>query len=180
MKAKSGTAVNTVAPTAPEEVFAADQAKPGEVAKAKAKQTKNQKGKYGSTKAKAYKPVKQQNQSQSSSTQSNAQSLNQSGANSSSSTSATTTSPSANMASGAGSGEAAQEEVTKTDWIEIEFVGEDGKPIPGEKYEITLPDGSIASGTLDSNGFARVDGFEPGKCKISFPNLDTEAWEPSK
>ena len=72
-----------------------------------------------------------------------------------------------------------EEEETKKSWIEVELVGEDDKPIPGEKYEITLPDDTVATGTLDDKGFARIDGIEPGDCKISFPNLDKEAWEPA-
>lgn len=63
-------------------------------------------------------------------------------------------------------------------WIEIELVGEDDKPIAGEAYEIVLPDQSVATGTLDHKGFARVEGFEPGTCKVSFPDLDQDAWEP--
>ncbi|HDP24291.1 MAG TPA: hypothetical protein ENN34_02500 [Deltaproteobacteria bacterium] len=65
----------------------------------------------------------------------------------------------------------------KTGWIEIELVGEDDKPIPGEKYRITLPDGCLAQGTLDEKGFARVEGFEPGTCTVSFPDIDQDAWE---
>lgn len=72
-----------------------------------------------------------------------------------------------------------QNDEEKTSWIEIELVGEDDEPIPGEKYRITLPDGSVAEGTLDEKGFARVEGFERGKCQISFPDLDKEAWEPA-
>lgn len=79
--------------------------------------------------------------------------------------------------SGSAGTEAGDQEKQLT-WIEIELVGEDDKPIPGEKYQITLPDGSVAEGTLDHNGFARVEGFERGDCKISFPELDFEAWEP--
>ena len=30
--------------------------------------------------------------------------------------------------------------------------------------------------TLDNKGFARVAGFEPGQCKVSFPTLDQDAW----
>lgn len=70
-----------------------------------------------------------------------------------------------------------QEEEHPPSWIEIELAGEDDKPIPGEKYRITLPDGTADEGTLDQNGWARVDGFKKGSCKISFPDLDEEAWE---
>ncbi len=64
-----------------------------------------------------------------------------------------------------------------TGWIEIELVGEDGGPIAGEKYRITLPDATVDEGTLDQNGCVRVEGFAPGNCKITFPDLDGEAWE---
>jgi type VI secretion system secreted protein VgrG len=67
-----------------------------------------------------------------------------------------------------------------TSWIEIELVDMEDEPVPGEAYEITLPDGqTVASGTLDEKGFARIDGIEPGTCKISFPKLDKDAWEPA-
>ena len=65
----------------------------------------------------------------------------------------------------------------KTGWIEIELVDENDQPISGERYEITTPDGSVASGTLDQNGFARVEGMDSGTCQVSFPNLDRDVWE---
>ena len=64
-----------------------------------------------------------------------------------------------------------------TTWIEIELVGEDNKGIPGELYKITLPDGKVQEGRLDSRGRARLEGMDPGKCKVEFPNLDKDAWE---
>jgi type VI secretion system secreted protein VgrG len=65
-------------------------------------------------------------------------------------------------------------------WIEIELVDEEGNPVPGERYEVTLPDGqTVARGTLDENGLARIEGIDPGQCKVTFPNLDQEAWEPA-
>ena len=70
-----------------------------------------------------------------------------------------------------------EEKEKKTSWIEIELVGEDDEGIPGVKYKITLPDGSVAEGTLDEKGRARVEGFEKGTCKVCFPDLDKEAWE---
>jgi len=63
-------------------------------------------------------------------------------------------------------------------WIEIELVDKDGNPVPGERYQIKLPDGSVAEGTLDDKGHARVDGVDPGNCEVTFPNLDQTVWEP--
>lgn len=73
--------------------------------------------------------------------------------------------------------ETEEEKATKTSWIEIEMIDMVDKPVAGEQYEIELPDGTVASGTLDNKGFARVDGIEPGTCKIRFPRLDRRAWE---
>jgi type VI secretion system secreted protein VgrG len=65
----------------------------------------------------------------------------------------------------------------KTSWVEIELRDEDGAPVAGEAYQITLPDGKVlATGTLDEKGFARVDGIDPGKCKVTFPNMDGRTW----
>jgi hypothetical protein len=71
-----------------------------------------------------------------------------------------------------------EEKQKKKSWIEIELVDEDNKPVPGEAYRITLPDGqTVAEGTLDEKGFARLDGIDSGSCKITFPELDKDAWE---
>ena len=70
-----------------------------------------------------------------------------------------------------------EEAEQKKSWIEIELVGEDDEPIPGVRYEIALPDDTVSSGTLDEKGSARVEGFEPGSCKVTFPELDQDAWE---
>jgi type VI secretion system secreted protein VgrG len=70
-----------------------------------------------------------------------------------------------------------EEAAEKKSWIEIEMVDEEDEPVPGEKYKITLPDNSVAEGTLDEKGFARVEGIEPGNCRITFPELDKDAWE---
>jgi type VI secretion system secreted protein VgrG len=130
MKPKSGKKVPSVKPAAPAVALDADDAVPGEIAKAKAKQRQEQAGKYGSTPSKPFKPA---------------------------------------------SAEDAEEQ--PLGWIEIEMIGEDGSPIAGERYEVKLPDGSVSTGTLDGNGLARIEGFEPGNCEISFPDLDQDAWE---
>jgi uncharacterized protein (DUF2345 family) len=83
---------------------------------------------------------------------------------------------------GSGSGSDSESKPFKPDedkksWIEIELVDEEDNPVPGERYRIETPDGKVAEGTLDHHGFARVDGIDPGTCKITFPRLDREAWE---
>jgi type VI secretion system secreted protein VgrG len=67
----------------------------------------------------------------------------------------------------------------KKSWIAIELMDTAGKPVPGEAYRVTLPDGStVAEGTLDEKGRARVDNIDPGTCKVTFPRLDKKAWKP--
>lgn len=65
---------------------------------------------------------------------------------------------------------------TQTTWIEIELVDNRGKPVPNEQYRLELPDGAIQEGYLDAQGLARVDGIDPGNCKISFPDIDAREW----
>ena len=74
----------------------------------------------------------------------------------------------------------APENQNKTSWIEIQLNDESGNPIAGEPYKITLADGTtVADGTLDDKGFARVDNIDPGTCQVTFPNLDKDAWGPA-
>jgi hypothetical protein len=70
-----------------------------------------------------------------------------------------------------------EDDEEKKSWIEIELLDEEDKPVPGERYRITLPDGkTVAEGTLDENGFARVEGIDSGQAKIEFPDLDESCW----
>ena len=72
----------------------------------------------------------------------------------------------------------AEENQDKKHWIEIKLVDEEGIPVAGEPYRITLPDGTtVADGTLDDKGWTRVENIDPGTCKVTFPNLDQDAWE---
>ena len=67
----------------------------------------------------------------------------------------------------------------KKSWIEIKLVDELNNPVRGERYRITLPDGStLAEGTTDGNGIAKVTNIDPGTCKITFPRLDESTWKP--
>ena len=63
-------------------------------------------------------------------------------------------------------------------WIQIELVGEDDEPIGGVRYQIELPGGKVRRGVLNDEGRARVDRIKNGgTCKVTFPDLDEEAWE---
>lgn len=58
------------------------------------------------------------------------------------------------------------------------MVGEDGKPICWEEYNITLPNGQLVRGYLDDRGMAKVENIpNPGTCTVTFPRLDEEAWK---
>jgi type VI secretion system secreted protein VgrG len=77
----------------------------------------------------------------------------------------------------AGAVESAKEEKTASlSWVEFALTDENNKPLAGEKYEVELPDGSIAKGTTDSKGKAKIEGFETGPCKLTLPNLHKDAW----
>lgn len=66
---------------------------------------------------------------------------------------------------------AAEETATELTWIQVRLLDEAGTPMTGTKYRIEPRDGGPREGTLDANGEARVDGIEPGSCKVSFPDL---------
>ncbi len=70
-----------------------------------------------------------------------------------------------------------KEDKNKKSWIKIKMIDEAGRPVPGIRYKVTTPDGRVKSGSLDKNGKAHVKGFDPGSCKVTFPELDKGAWE---
>ena len=73
-----------------------------------------------------------------------------------------------------------QEKKTKKDWIEVVLLDEEKDPVPGARYQITLPDGqTVAEGTLDEKGSVRLEGIDSGSCQITFPDLDQDAWKPA-
>ncbi len=66
----------------------------------------------------------------------------------------------------------------KKSWIEIELLDDEGNAVAGEHYRVTLPDGTtIAEGTTDENGCARVENIDPGNCRVTFPRLDKSSWK---
>jgi len=61
-------------------------------------------------------------------------------------------------------------------WIEVELVGEDGVGISGVEYLVVTVDGREHSGVTDAKGVGRLQDILAGQCRISFPQLDKDAW----
>jgi hypothetical protein len=58
------------------------------------------------------------------------------------------------------------------DFIEIEFVDEDGNPVADEDYILFLPDGSQRKGKVDSEGYAVEKDVPSGEITVEFPNIE--------
>ncbi|MGZ0171303.1 MAG: hypothetical protein ACKVHE_17285 [Planctomycetales bacterium] len=54
------------------------------------------------------------------------------------------------------------------DFIEIELTDEEDRPIPRERYALSLPDGRRLPGILDSSGKARIENIVGGTCQVAF------------
>jgi hypothetical protein len=67
--------------------------------------------------------------------------------------------------------------LAKKDWIEIQLVGEDDEGIADEVCVVTGPDGATRTIRTDALGWVRIEGLPTGKCAITFPDLDTGAWQ---
>jgi hypothetical protein len=60
----------------------------------------------------------------------------------------------------------------ETDWLLIELRDTEGRPVPGARYVIELPDGRRVEGTLGEDGVAGVEGVDPGECVVTFPDIE--------
>jgi phage baseplate assembly protein gpV len=64
-----------------------------------------------------------------------------------------------------------------TDWLAIELVDKDDKPVPMIRYKVVGPDGVEHTGLTDPDGRARIEGLSPGDCAVTFPDLHVGEWE---
>lgn len=90
--------------------------------------------------------------------------------------------PGAGGAGAGGSGGAASVRTldpNKPSWITLELKDTAGTPVPGAAYRVTLADETVVEGQLDKNGKIRLEGIDPGTCKVCFPEWDTREWKPA-
>jgi hypothetical protein len=62
-------------------------------------------------------------------------------------------------------------------WVEIALVDDEGMPVPGERFALRLPDGTLREGRLDDEGRARFTDIDAGECELRWPDLEDEAVE---
>ncbi len=73
-------------------------------------------------------------------------------------------------------GSSSQNKSEKT-WIEIQLVDSNDDPVPGERYQLKITDGSMREGKLDEAGKVRVTNIDPGNCEVCFPDIDATEWQ---
>jgi uncharacterized Zn-binding protein involved in type VI secretion len=57
-------------------------------------------------------------------------------------------------------------------WVEIEVAFADGAPMSLEYYRVEAAGNVVREGWTDANGKLRLEGLDPGDCKISFPDIE--------
>ncbi len=56
-------------------------------------------------------------------------------------------------------------------WIEFVLTDTDNRPVRGEPYRVTLPDGTVREGKTDERGLVCFTGVKPGNAQIEWPRL---------
>lgn len=64
-------------------------------------------------------------------------------------------------------------------WVAVQLIDDRGDPVPNAAYKVTLPDGSVMTGSLDDEGSVRFDEIDPGDCLVSFPEIHAKEWKPA-
>src|SRR5262249_9274807 len=64
-----------------------------------------------------------------------------------------------------------------TPFLSFHLVDQDGDPLGGIRYELTLGDGALVEGTTDDAGAVFLPEVPPGACELSLPDLPDDAWD---
>jgi len=60
-------------------------------------------------------------------------------------------------------------------WIEFTLTDEAKRPVRGEPYRVTLPDGTVHEGKTDERGLVCFTNIKPGNARIEWPRLGNAA-----
>ena len=55
------------------------------------------------------------------------------------------------------------------DYVEITLRDHNDQPAGGAKYRVVLPNGEVRTGTLDDNGYKKLENVPPGNYRVEFP-----------
>lgn len=78
------------------------------------------------------------------------------------------------------SGESSAAAEEQLEWVEVELLDENDKPIVDEHCIVTLPDGFTQfTYQTDGRGIVRLDRLVRGRCTFAFPDLDEDVVEQS-
>jgi len=59
------------------------------------------------------------------------------------------------------------------DFIELSLLDDDGQPTADARFMVFLSNGEVREGTLDGNGYKKVENVPPGKWHVEFPDYGT-------
>ncbi len=65
----------------------------------------------------------------------------------------------------------------KKHWVEIAVLDMENHPVAGVEYSITVPNGTVVTGSTDANGRGRVEGIDAGNCTVRLTKLDKDSWQ---
>jgi len=57
-------------------------------------------------------------------------------------------------------------------WVEFQLVNAQSEPLANQPFRLTDPAGTIFTGTLDQNGYAKVSPVKAGLCSVEFTELN--------
>lgn len=63
------------------------------------------------------------------------------------------------------------------EWVVIELLDDEGRPVEDMACTIIDPDGTEHKGKTDSSGLLEINGISGGECRLTFPTIDGDAWE---
>lgn len=62
----------------------------------------------------------------------------------------------------------------RTDFLHVRCVDEEGQPLAGRAFVLTLADGEVIRGALDADGWTKQEGVRPGECSFRLAEGEVE------